>query len=356
MYYKFLDKKYVSSTIEGSLKFGRLRYYQLLEIMTGDQWIGDRNEGVARTKVTATLQEGNPEHAVLLDRLSKTGFKLGPGSSAELRDVTIRNELDCFVFCVSEGELAQLAASMSAPERAQYAYDSCLQLRDPQEIMQRLWAQGFVDGQPLPALFKSLHFGQVSYDWAERDLGDGPAASGDPFVKSSRYTEQRERRFVLVPNATIEQDGVFVQCAAISDLLVEVNRGLPARTHTPGEFDNVSENSLLEEIRSIWQTWDEEFYKIAETQHVPWEPIPRADQASWEAKWQKHTELQGQLFAKQARRFNQLSRPRLLSLYMALRSRKDFRSRHESAFAKIDRAVLLGAVPGILRNRFRKLL
>ena len=43
--FKFLEEKHVPSLLSGTFLFRRLRYYQLLEMCTGDQDIGDKGEG-----------------------------------------------------------------------------------------------------------------------------------------------------------------------------------------------------------------------------------------------------------------------------------------------------------------------
>lgn len=358
MFYKFLDKKYVAGTQAGKLKFGRLRYYQLLEVFTGDQWIGDRNEGVATTKVNATMREGDPQDAVLLQRLSEAGvLKLGSGGGAcvEMHGVIIRNVVDCFVFCFSAGEIEHLASSMSSPCRAKYAYDGCLRLLDPNEIAQRIWAYGMVDGKPLPELFKSLHLGPVSYEWAERDLSDGPIASGDPFVKSAGYIEQREWRFVLIPHASIEEDGLFVECEAISDLLVEEALNVPARSHAAGDLRKAPDiDAIVKEIQGIWLNWDAKFDRFSHAEEPPrmgFQNSP-ADVARFRAAFHAQSERQSKRLKELGEEFDLDARPRLIALYFEVRSVEEVRKRHPRTFAKIDSALIFHAPPSILRTRF----
>ena len=356
MFYKFLDKQYVAGTAAGRLKFGRLRYYQLLEIVTGDQWIGDRKEGLAKTTVNATLRADDPNDAALIERAESAGlFRLEPGRKTQvtMKDVTLYNVVDCFVFCVSNGDLAILTTEMTAPERKKYAYDGCIHLVDPAEIAKRIWERGTVDGQPVSTNFEGVRFGPVTYEWKESEFTSAPVGKGDPFLKDAIYSPQREWRFVLFPRAAIPKDSVFVECESISDLLVPISLSLSTPTQAPSEFDGVSDGVILGEFTELWRCWDEA-KEVAERDNFE-HLRPNALRNGQLVDPRELEELLKPYYEALSKRdkdlnawFDRALRGRMLKLYFEIRSRPC----RGGGIERIDSAILMGAPAFILRNRF----
>ncbi len=348
MYYKFLSKQHVPSTIAGNLRFGRLRYYQLLEVVTGDDWIGDRHEGLATTRVHAVL-DGNPNQAGLRQRLADAKFISAEGvSNIEIRGCKIINEVDCFVFCVAEGELSPLVARMCSPERAEYAYDGCLHLIDPVEIAQRLWNDGSVDGKPLHEIFLEIRFEQVRYEGQEYDLNDTPAVSGDPFVKAGKYKSQREWRFVLFPRIQIDRDSVSVRCDSIAALLVEEVLDVALPSHRPNDLADKSDDELIAEIRTIYRSW---MAASSQVNEALWDWRARqdvSDEAGRRERSRRLTELTIEANRALNEQLNRKQRARLQKVYFEFRNRS-----HGLRFPEIDKAIAREFPPVLLAMEFR---
>jgi hypothetical protein len=354
MFYKFVEKRYVPPLLEGRFRFGRLRYYQLRELATGDMWIGDRNEGVGLTKLNGTIYGSNPDHGPLFKRLEDARVLRAEGgdlSAFSFSDISIRNEVDCFVFCIAEGDLEQLSCFTAAPAQPRYAYDGCVLLSDPAEIARRMWHRGTVNGVPLQLQFSQIAFGQVRYDWVERDLADGPAASGDPFEKSSGYEAQREWRFVLYPRVTREQDFVTVDFPASPDLIAEESLNVTLATQEANaDADDVvalTNEAIVEEIRSIWRKWGaESSWNDPRLQQFD-VALRSTDRSIRNAAWDAKDVLSRQLRDEAVRQFNLNVRPRLLRLYFQFRcNQKDY------TFEQIDLGIVRGSDPQSLKWKF----
>jgi hypothetical protein len=337
MYYKFLNKCHIPTTVKGQFRFGRLRYYQLLEMVTGDEWIGDRHDGLGTTNVTIRL-EGNPGEDALRKRLSDARIiSAGSETKVSITGLKIINEIDCFVFCFSKGDLNQLVENMCSAERADYAYDGCLQLKNPEEIRRRRWNEGKVEGRPLNELFEIAIFDEVRYDGKESEFVSAPIAPADPFVKLRKYTSQQEWRFVLKPRTPIDLDNVTVICNGCAELLIE--EVIPAKAmqaRRTGEFASHSEDELLAEIAAIWRRW--------KTDSMQQNFIDKAERLAAERQAQEILQCAEK---EMAEKFDVEVRGRLQRAYFELRSKpRALRS------TEIDRAIIRGFSPGSLLMAF----
>jgi len=195
-FYKFLSKEHVDYFLRGSLRLGGFDTYSLLEIITGDEWIGDRQESRAITR---------------LDSLSGHG-------------VYIRNSnliMHSYGYCLSlsVGHLPKLIDAM-ANSKSPYRYDACIEIYDMNAFMNRLGkaletkylnfrSMGF-DGRPVNYVNSSNQFDASHF---------GDFHSHDPYSKPAKYCEQSEFRIaVIMDKQDQDHNYLTIDVGDISDI------------------------------------------------------------------------------------------------------------------------------------------
>lgn len=212
--HRLLNKTHSESLLRGSFRFGRLRYYQMLEVVFDDESIGDAQEGAVSAVVSTKLTPENMDDPVRKS-LAESGFITVRGnSSIEIRNTTFTNEVDCFVCCWSTSTTPELSGTGSA-------YDTCVTAAGAKSLAHCLNSFGVEreSGSKILDLFAPILSGRVQYSDTEHDMATGPLPSGDPFRKRTRYRHQAEYRFVLIPRAKIAADFIYVECHPATELL-----------------------------------------------------------------------------------------------------------------------------------------
>jgi len=141
-YYKFLHSQHINLLLEGRFRFGRLRYYQLLEAVTKNQWIGDMDEGCAINFIDHVVLQAGDGRDAIRSRLVEAGLTVAADASLTLYDSCTISHLDCFVFSVSRGELNLLTSSMCSPDKPDYAYDACVRISGLRHLADAIWKEG----------------------------------------------------------------------------------------------------------------------------------------------------------------------------------------------------------------------
>jgi len=178
-----------------SIKFGHLRYYRLLELVSGDGKIGDRWEGVRKTVVSASIGLGEDQD--IENELSLHNIASASGGVMEIKDLTIVNEEDCYILSLAQGNLEDLCDEFcrSGPE----AYDAAFAVTDIDELV-RCVEKGTVAGRSVSDLFLVTHQAISYLDLAPVDMRHSRKISvADAFEKRKEYARQKEDRIVLKP-------------------------------------------------------------------------------------------------------------------------------------------------------------
>ena len=256
-YYKFLRSEYIDKTLKsGQIRFGRLLYYRLLEHSTGDQWIGDRLEGLANTVVNLKITADNPNQSAKKILHDKNIISMVDAASLEMRNAIIKDDIDCYIYSFSYGDVLKLKAVMSDPKRPDYAYDACIQIADGEVLYRAIKDWGEVtraDGTGATRLSDHFHvgWGYVRYGSSQFDFNRHGIAPADPLKKDSRYREQAEVRVILGPKHRTFGDFVRVSIKNPNRLFREMYRDNPIPKAASTMADDVrSEAELLELLRA----------------------------------------------------------------------------------------------------------
>jgi hypothetical protein len=229
--YKFLDKEHLPSILEKvSLKFGRLKYYRLLEAVTGNQWIGDLNEGVCVTesgKIEISPESPNLEakQALAKARIAH----VNESTTLIMEEAKFISQVDCFVLSLAAGDLDTLVQAMCSQGHGNFGYDGCIEIPDLSQLEQLIRSNGKLsDGSCVSELF-AIEVDKVRYEaLTPHDFQSSLAIPpGDPFRKSEIYSTQCEVRVVLYPKERMEIDHVFVSVDFPPKFLIERPLNLP---------------------------------------------------------------------------------------------------------------------------------
>lgn len=216
--YKFLDQQHVALLLAGKMKFGRLMRYRLLEIASGDRWIGDVREGVAITHV-AEANLADLAQAPLKVALEEAGFiRAVPGAPVVVNGVRIVQEVDAFICSFSSGEFAPLHEVMCrSPDRPNYT--AAVEVLDQDALVSRVEAGVLPCGRPVKDVFH-VECGRVVYDGHEADW-NGALMGAHPYRKEGAFEGQHEWRVVLYPREPVGGDYVDLQIDA-AELFVQI--------------------------------------------------------------------------------------------------------------------------------------
>jgi hypothetical protein len=248
--YKFMHWADRSKVEAGSLRFGRIRYYRLLEVMTDDSHIGDRREGISTNIVPPmSLTPSSPPE--ILERLSGIiGF--GPGATGSSITIsggmTIYDQTDGYVFSMAEGRLPDLVSSMCSADRASYAYDGCVEVLDRSKLMSLVSDASIVESKVSD--YFTVTIDKVQYTDAVGDQISQPMLPS-LFRKSCAYSYQSEIRIALQPKASLPEslvkDALYLQINP-AGLFLTHEIDVPARSKAPRPEVNLEE--ALEVLRS----------------------------------------------------------------------------------------------------------
>lgn len=253
--FRFMHSKHIDDVVEkGSLRFGDLRYYRLMELAERDQWIGDRNEGVVVTNVVGPMRlepgQGDDVLAVLREKGVIDSSKVVIQAGGSIR---IAEHIDCFILSMSTGDLDTLTAAMCAPDRAKYAYDGCVEILDVNTLCDRIWA-GTVSSmgdRPVSEVFRQIDAGSVVCEDNEQDAR-GATMSVTPFRKTPFYRAQSEFRLALYPVKPLHDDYVTISFQPKG--LFEVrfrNHPIPAKAHGKRESTDRSDEELFAVLNEV---------------------------------------------------------------------------------------------------------
>ena len=255
--HRLLTEPHAKSLLQGSFRFGRLRYYQMLENVFADESIGDAQEGAVTASLSVNITPENMNDPIRIN-LEKSGFiKVSGNSSVEIHNATLRNEIDCFVCCWSTSPTPNLSGTGSG-------YDTSVTATGAKSLAHYLNNLGVEreSGSKIPDLFFPIVAGRVQYGNFDYDMTNGPLPSGNPFQKRTRYQYQSEYRLVLRPRKTIDSDFVTIECPQAAELLksASIKSSQVAMTNT---FQTTEYLEELEELLfSILAAWHElEFNK-----------------------------------------------------------------------------------------------
>jgi len=212
--HRLLTKTHSESLLRGSFRFGRLRYYQMMEIVFADESIGDAQEGTVSALVSTNITPDNTGDPVRASLAKSSFIHVDENASIEIRNATFRNEVDCFVCCWSTSATPDLSGTGSA-------YDTRVTAAGAKSLAHYLNSLGVEreSGSKILELFAPIASGRVQYRDLVHDMATGPLPSGDQFRKRTRYRHQSEYRLVLIPRATIAADYVYIECPQAAELL-----------------------------------------------------------------------------------------------------------------------------------------
>lgn len=203
-YYKFMNKKYVETFMNGEIMLGSLDYFRRLEGETGDDKIGDINEGRHEWRSgELRLKPSDAGYREKMDLLREglPGIEFGRFVSIEggqiIKSSEQRNGL---IFCCSNGPFEPLRELMCETGPEALRYDAWVSISDVGELVKALVETGrFVEtGEPINQGF-NFHWRPVVYEDVVTTGLEGKIPQAHAFRKALKYQTQMEWRLFCEP-------------------------------------------------------------------------------------------------------------------------------------------------------------
>jgi hypothetical protein len=307
VFVKFMRSVDVDKILAGSILFRPLRYYRILEIVSGDRWIGDRSEGVSHwiennplasepsdsgkisvniDVASGAIEMSGPPKGVsgivmtsgVADNIHSMG--MSEGSSANLR----AHVVDGFAFCFSKGDLDSLWPVMCR-QTDDDPYDAAVEINDLYRFVINLYFFGTLHIKHEPVIrvcdFFTLNWGPIQYRSGTNRHDGAPVSKKVPltgrgiqFIKSIEYQKQSEWRILLYPRKVLYHSFLPVVVPHIGQL-VQVRRRSPFDGNPPLSvaerdmrdckmvLDELSEEGLGHRIAESLEVREEVFRKVA---------------------------------------------------------------------------------------------
>lgn len=222
--YKFLHSEHLPDLLSGKILVRPLRFYQLLETVFRDEWIGDENEGLAINRVRDVDFAADDDPA-RRERLRSIGWHIS-GPSRVVGGLHLAFS-DAFVFSLSQGEIQPLTAAFCSGAAP---YTACVEIADLSAFARCAWCDGIVDdGVRVKDLFAEPVAGEIRYGPNAAYLDDEAPLASDPFRKAPRYASQSEVRVVFQPTNVVGDEDQLIFSPSLPELMsVAFDRG-PAR-------------------------------------------------------------------------------------------------------------------------------
>jgi hypothetical protein len=257
-YLKFMHADNVDRFCDGSsIRLGNVAAYQILEHLTGSDWIGDKGD------------------ANQIHRMEDVYIETDQGGVIDIRGNMIHVEAHGFAFSLAVGSYDKLSPIFSRERAGDPGYKSCVRITDidifRDALMKGVCVGGKFDGMMLADVGEVSQPTLVRYsdatDIASFDKGAPPA---DPFLKSFKYAEQSEMRIFC--DTKIATSDEYVQiCANFPDGLVQIifKDMNEVRVVNPADTEAAIAELIVivGEIRAVQSTGGRSFLRHTESWH-----------------------------------------------------------------------------------------
>ncbi|MFM9857699.1 hypothetical protein RUR49_04335 [Pseudoxanthobacter sp. M-2] len=228
----------------------------MLEIVFGDDRIGDKNEGRSIEFIDHLLvspgEDGNQDRELLRSAY----IEVDAATSLEVSNIEIIREIDCFVFCFSYGDAEELHSSFRKLDIDPAGYGTCIEITNLEECVKLLWSDGIIrDKGAVKDVLSELICDPVSYRSNRSPLTRGRSTSGNPFIKLEKYSYQKEWRIVAKLKEKLDQDAIFIDCPGIADYLRIVSTTDAEGDSTDARIE--TEENLISIILNVLEQLDD---------------------------------------------------------------------------------------------------
>lgn len=222
--YRFMSEKWIGAALDGKIRLTSLDHYRLMEVVFEDGWIGDTEEGVARTTLTELEFTSDCDQPVLRERLRDVGIVLSNSCGAINGSEVIRMT-NGFVVCFASGDIDSLREAMCQGE-----YDSCIEVDDLQGFAMRILQTGITSkGIHLKDVFGAPVVSRVVYSDEKSDIRYRNAAAASPFLKRDKYKGQCEVRIFFPLLAYVHDYFIDVVFNPGEGIVKEIFRGVETK-------------------------------------------------------------------------------------------------------------------------------
>tara|TARA_B100000378_G_scaffold277850_1_gene279209 strand:+ start:1099 stop:2109 length:1011 start_codon:yes stop_codon:yes gene_type:complete len=209
-YFKFYNHEYENCFLNQPMqfRFGRLKYYRLLEILSGCDMIGDLYEGISISKVGELSSTSNTRNAREIIRNLRITYPDDldrlPNIKWNFSNIKVISVVDCYIFSLAHGDFETAATTFG--RCGPNAYDRASEFSDISLLVKAI-AGGTVDGQNVSSEF-DICAASVKYTGGKIHdvMTNLNYETSDPFQKRPQYDGQMEYRIVLIPKFKDENE------------------------------------------------------------------------------------------------------------------------------------------------------
>lgn len=283
--FRFMSGQRIDAALQGKFRLNTLHYYRLLEVLHGDEWIGDIMEGVAPTRLDGIHLKGGGDQPELRKHLSDAGILKDPhGYIEDLRidDSLFIDQVEGCILCFSEGDFETLQSTMCTG-----GYNSAIKIEGLAAFANHMYQYGQTKDGPLRDIVWPPEVGRVSYTNEVVDFKTQGRLKVSPFLKQKKYLDQAEVRIFFPLRNRSFDDPIDVECFPPDGMIAEVCRNVP--TSPSNIKDRIKfEGDAVKELLIIIGEIDGFIPKLNEQPDLAWvvkdRYLRRALSAYWELR------------------------------------------------------------------------
>ena len=245
--FRFMSEKWIDDALGGKFRLSSLADFRLMEIVYGDDRIGDLMEGVNHSQVTGihfSNSEDQPELRKRLEDAKILVIEEPFAGSIMINNSLIIDQVDGYVLCFADGDFGQLQKSMCVG-----SYDSSIKVEDLQDFANCMYETG-ISGEhgPLKDILGRPEVQKVFYTNEIIDIRYQDRVKASPFLKRAKYSDQSEVRIFFPLKKKSLDEPIIIEFSPPHGMIEEVCRGVetgPDKSIAPAQFRGDAVKELL---------------------------------------------------------------------------------------------------------------
>lgn len=242
--WKFISHPFDGDLINGRLLVRSLDYFSALELLTGDNIIGDKLEAGSEMYLRDTLETetATPE---MIERMGQLGFQIAPGAKWKISGITVKEPYrHTFIYCLTEGDFDAQAKI--------FGYDRAVEVFDPKGLARAIYEEGVLvhdNTVSVRSIFSDFDCRPVSYVEKRVAIEDMVNPAGGAYNKPKMYSDQKELRLAFHAIEPSLHDDLLIQIPNPSRFLRAAARPKVEPALAPMPVEN--QRTVLEEIDDL---------------------------------------------------------------------------------------------------------
>ncbi|WP_303829994.1 hypothetical protein [Asticcacaulis taihuensis] len=199
-YFKLSDTAGITYTRKGRLRLGSSAHYRYLEDHDGDTTVGDSQEVWSRNTFINILANRDDEDQSVIEALRLSGLAGNVGKNTRFVNCVAEQKEDIFLYCLTRCDYSELEKIRNSIDKK---YNECIEVLSIYKLIDLISKAQC--GNYLVKNAFNIYCDQVRYEDTQNNIFDNTRryVAPDPFVKRTRYSDQKEYRILLQPSGSI---------------------------------------------------------------------------------------------------------------------------------------------------------